>query len=381
MAGKNSSLSSLVRVVPLTLALCAGLALPAMSAGQDAKAPAAKAPAKPEVTLKVGDKAPDMTVGKWVKGDAVTGFEKGRVYVVEFWATWCGPCKVSIPHLTEVAKKFEKDGVKVIGVSVWERDQSKVAPFVEQMGDKMNYHVAMDDVPEGGKGNEGKMAKGWMTAAGQNGIPAAFIVGKQGTIEWIGHPMDGMDKVLGKVIDGTFDAKAEAERKAKEQEQQQKLNTAMRGGNFDEAFAMMDDMVKADPSLAPRYAMTKFQTLLMRKKDEAAAYALGTKIVDNEIKGEAQMLNGMAWMIADAPGLKERDLALALKAATAANQLTGNKDAQILDTLAKVHFLKGDLAKAVEVQELALKSNTEKEMEADLKKALDEYKAAKDAKK
>lgn len=380
MAGMNS-MSSLVRMVPLTLALCAGLALPAMTVAQDAKAPAAKAPEKAAPTLKVGDKAPDLTVSKWVKGDAVTGFEKGRVYVVEFWATWCGPCKTSIPHLTEVAKKFEKDGVKVIGVSVWERDQSKVAPFVEQMGDKMNYHVAMDDVPEGGKGNDGKMAKGWMTAAGQNGIPAAFIVGKQGTIEWIGHPMDGMDKVLGKVIDGTFDAKAEAERKAKEQEQQQKLNTAMRGGNFDEAFAMMDEMVKADPSTAPRFAMVKFQTLLMRKKDEAAAYAHGAKIVDNEIKGEAQMLNGMAWMIVDGPGLKERDLDLALKAAGKANELTGNKDPQILDTLAKVHFLKGDAAKAVEIQELAIKNNTEKEMEADLKKALDEYKAAKDGKK
>lgn len=380
MAGMNS-MSSLVRMVPLTLALCAGLALPAMVVAQDAKDAAPKAAEKAGPTLKVGDKAPDLTVSKWVKGEPVTGFEKGRVYVVEFWATWCGPCKTSIPHLTEVAKKFEKDGVKIIGVSVWERDQSKVAPFVEQMGEKMNYHVAMDDVPEGGKGNDGKMAKGWMTAAGQNGIPSAFIVGKQGTIEWIGHPMDGMDKVLGKVIDGTFDAKAEAERKAKEQEQQQKLNAAMRGGNFDEAFAMMDEAVKADPSLAPRYAMIKFQTLLMRKKDEAAAYAHGAKIVDNEIKGEAQMLNGMAWMIVDGPGIKDRDLDLALKAAGKANELTGNKDAQILDTLAKVHFLKGDAAKAVEIQELAIKSNTEKEMEADLKKALDEYQAAKDGKK
>ena len=380
MAGMNS-MSSLVRMVPLTLALCAGLALPAMVVAQDAKDAAPKAAEKAGPTLKVGDKAPDLTVSKWVKGEPVTGFEKGRVYVVEFWATWCGPCKTSIPHLTEVAKKFEKDGVKIIGVSVWERDQSKVAPFVEQMGDKMNYHVAMDDVPEGGKGNDGKMAKGWMTAAGQNGIPSAFIVGKQGTIEWIGHPMDGMDKVLGKVIDGTFDAKAEAERKAKEQEQQQKLNAAMRGGNFDEAFAMMDEAVKADPSLAPRYAMIKFQTLLMRKKDEDAAYAHGAKIVDNEIKGESQMLNGMAWMIVDGPGIKDRDLDLALKAAGKANELTGNKDAQILDTLAKVHFLKGDAAKAVEIQELAIKSNTEKEMEADLKKALDEYQAAKDGKK
>ena len=47
--------------------------------------------------LKVGDNAPAITIADWVKGEPITGLEKGRVYVVEFWATWCGPCRVSIP--------------------------------------------------------------------------------------------------------------------------------------------------------------------------------------------------------------------------------------------------------------------------------------------
>src|SRR5690606_31445154 len=113
---------------------------------QPKKKAADDAPAQPEMTLYVGDKAPDITVSKWVKGDPVTGFEKGKTYVVEFWATWCGPCRESIPHLTELQKAY-KDKVRFIGVSVGEFNQADVEPFVQKMGDRMVYAVAMDDVP------------------------------------------------------------------------------------------------------------------------------------------------------------------------------------------------------------------------------------------
>src|SRR5437868_505895 len=121
--------------------------------------------------LAVGDPAPKIEVKEFVKGDPIEKLDKGKTYVVEFWATWCVPCRTSIPHLSELQKKY-KD-VTFIGVSVYENDQAKVKPFVDEMGEKMTYRVAVDAVPEGGKRNEGKMAKGWMEAAGQNGIPAA----------------------------------------------------------------------------------------------------------------------------------------------------------------------------------------------------------------
>ena len=162
-------------------------------------------------TLDIGSPAPKLEVKEFVKGEPVKALEGGKIYVVEFWATWCGPCRSTIPHLTELQKKHAD--VAFIGVSVWEDDPSKVKPFVEEMGEKMNYRVALDAVPEKGAGDDGAMAKNWMKAADQNGIPTAFIVDKAGKIAWIGHPA-AMDKPLGKIVAGEWDIEtAIAERK------------------------------------------------------------------------------------------------------------------------------------------------------------------------
>ena len=170
--------------------------------------------------LRVAMPAPVLKVAKWFKGTPVERLEAGNVYVVEFWATWCGPCRATIPHLTELAHQYAEKAT-FIGVSVWERPKENadeavfalVEPFVAQMGDQMDYHVAAD-------GSDHAMAKAWMSAAGQNGIPCAFIVGRDGKIAWIGHPM-AMDKVLEEVIAGTFDVQAEARRQEIEWRQKQ----------------------------------------------------------------------------------------------------------------------------------------------------------------
>ena len=84
--------------------------------------------------LNIGDSAPAFKVDRWYKGAAVPAFERGRIYVVEFWATWCGPCKEAIPHITELARKY-KDTVTVTGVSVAEEGDNipaRIEKFVAQ---------------------------------------------------------------------------------------------------------------------------------------------------------------------------------------------------------------------------------------------------------
>ena len=170
------------------------------------------------VTLHIGDPAPALATGKWVKGKPVEKLNNGTTYVVEFWATWCGPCKASIPHLSGLQKEYPD--IVFIGQDCWERDAAAVEPYVKTMGDKMNYRVAMDEP----SGDQGKMAQTWMMAAGQDGIPTAFVVNKEGKIAWIGHPME-LDRVLKAVAAGTWSV----ENAAKVQQVGVEIGQAMRG--------------------------------------------------------------------------------------------------------------------------------------------------------
>jgi thiol-disulfide isomerase/thioredoxin len=320
------------------------------------------AAARAEGELSVGDPAPKLEVKEFVKGDPVKALAKGKVYVVEFWATWCGPCRATIPHLTELQKKH-KD-VTVIGVSVYERDPDKVKPFVREMGAKMDYRVATDAVPAGKEAGDGAMAKAWMDAAGQEGIPTAFIVSADGRIAWIGHPAE-MDKPLAEVAAGKWDVAAAAAKYKEQRALERKLEAvaakiqqAQKAGDK-AVLAALDAALKDDPKLEPALAEAKFDALC-GLGDVDAAVAYGRKMVDELFKDNAHTLNEVAWGIVQPDKVQDKKpdaklVKLALAAATKANDLQGGKDANVLDTLAQAHFVNGDVAKAVECQEKAIK--------------------------
>lgn len=330
--------------------------------------------------LGIGDPSPKLEVKEFVKGDPVKSFEKGKVYVVEFWATWCGPCRTSIPHLSELQKKY-KDAV-FIGVSVFERDQSKVKPFVEEMGDKMAYRVAMDDVGEG-KGAEGKMAKNWMEASEQGGIPTAFIVNGEGKIAWLGHPME-MDKPLEQIVAGKWDlAKAKedfkkaAARQAKFRAIAMKIRKLQQEKDDKGLIVLIDETIKEEPEMEVPLGMLKFTTLV-KLGDGGAAVAYGTKLVDGAFKDNPQGLNAVAWGLVEKPGEKAdpKVLKFALGVAQKADKLAESKSAEIADTLAKAYYETGDVTKALETQERAMKlaKGTPLEKDKDMIDRLDLYK-------
>ena len=75
-------------------------------------------------TLKIGDPAPQIKVEGWARGEAITSFEKGKVYVLDFWATWCGGCIASFPHISFVANKY-RGKVRFCSVDSYEVDELK----------------------------------------------------------------------------------------------------------------------------------------------------------------------------------------------------------------------------------------------------------------
>jgi thiol-disulfide isomerase/thioredoxin len=326
--------------------------------------------------LKVGDPAPGMTVGKWIKGEPVTSIDKDKVYVLEFWATWCGPCIQAIPHVTKLQAKHPD--VVFIGVNVWEDNEAKVEPFVTKMGDKMNYRVVLDDKSTDPKG---AMAKNWLDAAGQDGIPCSMIV-DDGNLVWIGHPM-AMDKVLDQVAAGKYDigkAKKEADDKAAKAGEMDKVQTAVRekvgpllsANDHTGAAKAVDGLISEFPTMKPQLLGLKLD-ILLSAKDYDAAYQVTDEIAVSANE-DAESLNALAWMIVDRKGLEKRDLDRAAKYATRAVQLTQAKEAAILDTLARVYAEKGDLDEAIDWQTKAI-AVADDSLKPELQKILDGYKA------
>ena len=145
---------------------------------------------------KAGDTVTPEALGKleWIKGEAPKAWEPGKLYVLECWATWCGPCVANIPHVDALYDKYSDKGLRVIGVDVWEDGKDKVADFVAKKGDGMSYPVAYT-----GKG--GVFEKEWLIPAGVQGIPHAFLV-KDGKVLTSIHPAQLTDELVEKLLAG-----------------------------------------------------------------------------------------------------------------------------------------------------------------------------------
>ena len=170
------------------------------------------------LALDIGGAAPPLAIATWYNGDAFK-IEPGKVYIVEFWATWCRPCLQTIPLLSKLQKKLAAKGVLVVGISNETAD--KVEGFLKEHAE-MDYRVGLD--------KENGTWGTWME--GIPGIPHAFVVDRKGVVVWKGHPMSGMDQVVERVIAGSY---GEKERKANQLEDQ--MQGQLRDGDLAKAEA------------------------------------------------------------------------------------------------------------------------------------------------
>lgn len=310
---------------------------------------------RPAPGLKVGDPAPAYLPGKWFQGEPVTAFDRDHAYLIEFWATWCGPCKAAIPHVNELHEKFKDKGLIVIGQNVWEDDVSKVEPFVKSMAGKLNYRIVADEASA--KEGKGRVADAWLKGSGTNGIPATFLIDKNGTIAWIGHPMKLAESDIEQLLAGTFQIKKTtptAERQAEVKpaglsEGELQAYAALRAKNWPAAETALETIRKESPDDAVKVDTMRLEILLAKGDEAATAATLAEKIVA-KAGTNLPLKDSIAERLARSNNPSPEILAAAERIALAGNEALNGKNVSSLNTLARVAFLRGDQAKAVELQ-------------------------------
>jgi thiol-disulfide isomerase/thioredoxin/TolA-binding protein len=110
------------------------------------------------------------------KGEVDLKDLKGKIVIIDFWATWCGPCMAEAPHMVEINKKYADQGVQMIGISL-DSDPSDLKKVIKEKN--FTWPMSFE-----GKGWDGSYPKQF----GVTGIPQTFIIGPDGTVLWRGHP-------------------------------------------------------------------------------------------------------------------------------------------------------------------------------------------------
>jgi thiol-disulfide isomerase/thioredoxin len=297
----------------------------------------AAVPSHAQTPFKIGQPAPEFKAGRWVKHGPVTKLEPGQIYVIEFWATWCGPCISAMPHLTELAHKHAGK-VTVIGVNILEHSSGEKADrnvdkFVEQKGKGIDYHVCRDTPDD-------YLKKHWFDPTRSPGIPATVVVDGEGKIAWIGHPIK-LDAVLDDLLAGKFDyekSAAEFNKASGGNEEMMAVfkaySEATNAKQWAKAVAVVDD----NPQYATSLWLMRFMALL--QLDSAQALEQLKEAVAKKDRAVGSFLT----VIAGAENLPGEVYQYA------ADQLGQNPQPITLGSRAHLAYRLGDAAKAVEFQ-------------------------------
>ena len=314
----------------------------------------------PAPTLKVGDLAPELKVARWLRGDEVAKFEPGQAYVIDFWATWCGACIRSMPHLAELQSRYENKDLTII--SFTSRDMlgepgsnsdEKVEAFVKKRAPMLGtrFAYAYDD----------STCNAWMKAAGYNHLACVFVVDKSGRIAYIGGPLF-LDLVVQKVLAGDASAKAIGDEMAKVEAEYQSLCADI---NRDQKafferdpeifFRALGEFEAKHSQLADCMPVTLFKLLLLLKRanlDDAKSYAekLAAKAIEQR---NVFLLEGLNVFLREKKESKKLGL-IAVRTADTLVQIDGGKNAYSLLRLADTYLAGGDKAKAKECARRAI---------------------------
>ena len=355
-----------LRQICIVLACIVAIGVPAGSARGQEDAPA----------LTIGSKAPDLDVKYWLSDNDgmflhTTKIEDGHIYVIEFWATWCGPCIGAMPYIAELQEKFEDKKVQIISVS--DEDLNTVENFLEQIvpgdkdrrtfGDLTNSYCLTTDPDKSVK-------EDYFRAAKRTGIPCAFVVGKTGLIEWIGHPME-LGQPLERIVDDKWNRNEFLVEENKKREARKRAAVARKKligslteiqalANDDQpekAVQLLDELMEDESLFEQKSALKSFRLKIMLDANLKSASS-SLKQYTEENRNNGGLLNEIAWGIFqrhEANGDVDMELLRQAKKTAEYAVKAEPRSGAILDTLAHlIYVVDGDIDKAIEIQKDAL---------------------------
>ena len=146
------------------------------------------APEAPALKVKVGDAAPDFALKDLAGAEVTLASLKGKVVLLDFWATWCGPCKAAMPAIQKIADDYKDKGVVVLGINTWENSPDAAKKYMADKKFTYPCLLAGDPLAE---------------AYGVPGIPTLVVIGKDGAVALIEVGMGG-DAPLRAAIDAAL---------------------------------------------------------------------------------------------------------------------------------------------------------------------------------
>ena len=134
-----------------------------------------------------GKLMPPLDLSGWINGEVKPADMKGKVVIVDFYATWCGPCMAAIPHNNELLKKYKARGLVIVGVCTSSRGQEKMAAVAKEKG--IQYPTARDA--------NLKSEKAWQV----HYYPTYAVVDRKGVARAVGLQPDHVESVVKKLLD------------------------------------------------------------------------------------------------------------------------------------------------------------------------------------
>ena len=336
-------------------AICAVLAIPltAIPASAEAAPNAAEAgeTSKPAAAVVLSAEGLPTI---WMQGEPVRSFDKGQLYIFEFWATWCGPCLQAMPHMEALHQTLkDRKDITIVGVNVMDETPSdRLLGFLKSKKITPSYAMAADS------GRDGPVAKHWLAPLKINGIPHALAI-RDGVVLWRGHPNGLNAEMLEAMAKPDFKAGTPMDTAAEKSAEQLKLTQEIRTTAAKDpaaALKLLDELATSgrldERGMLGAY-QTVFSTLIQVDRPDEARVTVREMIARFPQNRDA-LLNAGSWLL-NTEQLEGKDTALAIDCADRALAMQP-EDVAAMELKAAALYQAGDPKAAVVLQQKALDS-------------------------